>query len=79
MPQVLKSRKDGFSSLIQQESLDGLEGTVSSEEKVDKAGRKHLRTAANAKPVLTLKFFKHLHGLLENYTLYTLEHDNLFE
>lgn len=47
--------------------------------KVDSAAWEGPRLANHAMRLLTLRLFKHLHGLSENSALYALEDDKLFE
>lgn len=77
--QVLKSREDGFPHLSQRESLDGVEGSLIGEEKVDKAGRERSKTADLRCVCRRSSFFEHLHGHLGNNMFYALEDEKLFE
>lgn len=76
--QVLKSQKDGLSSLSQRESLHEVRDSVNDEKVADKAARECSETAKHAKRLQKSQFFKLLHGLLWNYTLHALQKDKLF-
>lgn len=77
--QVLKSRDDVFSRLLERESFDGMRGLVNSKEETDKTSWERSETADHSMRLLTLGFLKHLHGLLGKNTLYALENGKLFE
>lgn len=59
--------------------VDGVQGAVNGKENADKAAWKRSRSGNNAMRLLTLDFFKHLHGFLRNSTLYAREDGRLFE
>lgn len=62
-----------FSLFPQWKSFSGVGNPVSGEEKANKAAWKRSKAADHAICLLTLEFFKHLHSLLENNTLYALQ------
>lgn len=47
--------------------------------KVDKSAWERSEAADQAMRLLTLEFFNHLHGLVGNNTLYTLQNDEVYE
>lgn len=77
--QLLKSRKDGFLFLPQREPSGGVDGAVDTEEEVDKAVWERSGAVNQAMRLLTVEFFKSLHGLLGNNALYALDDERLFE
>lgn len=79
MLQTLKEREECFSTFSQQESFDSVEGLVTSEEEIDKAAWKRSESAHHVMCLLTLRFFKDLHGFLGKNPLYASENDKIFE
>lgn len=77
--QVLKSRGHISSSLSQQESFDGLEGSVDREAEAEKAACERSGIVNHAMLLLALDRFKHLHDLLGNSASYVLKDDKLSE
>lgn len=75
MRQVLKSRKDDFSSCSQREPFDSMEAPVSSKVEADNARQESRRSADYAIRRLALAFFRHLHDLFGRDTFYALYGD----
>lgn len=59
-----KSPENISAPLSRRESFESVEGPVSGEYVADRAAWKRSETADHAMRLLTLEFFKHLHGLL---------------
>lgn len=79
MLQILKPREYIFLYLSARESFDSVEGPLRNGEEIDKTVRKRSVSADRKMRLLTMKVFKHLHGLPARNTLYVSKSDELSE
>lgn len=75
MSQAIVSSYDGDSLCSQQYPLDGVENSVSTKKKVDKAVKKRSETMKHAMRLLTSEFFSHLNAPFPDSSLYVLDDD----
>lgn len=69
--QASKSRRDGVSPLSQRKSFGGIEDSLNSDEKDDGPACMRSEDADHAVHLLTLKYLRHLLGLLRNSTVFS--------
>lgn len=75
----MKTRSDSFSPRFQCESVNGVEGPMTSKDKRGMAARESPGAADHATRLLTLQFSSLLHGLFASSGLYTLDDDKPLE
>lgn len=73
MLQILKSKKGGFSPRLQEKSFDVTSSVVNSEDNAQIAAQELSKIVESAMRLLTLEFFKQLHGVLGSNTWYALK------
>lgn len=73
------SRRDGSSPRFLRESLDEVEGPVTTEEEVDEAAWERSEAVDYAMCLLALQFFSHPQALDASNSLYTIDDDRPVE
>lgn len=76
---TLKARSDDFSAHFRWEPLHRVESPLTAEEKVDGAKWECSRAVDHAMPFFSQQFFSHLHAILGNSNLYTVEDSKVLE
>lgn len=76
---VLRPRKGGSSPVLQRKWFHGVKRPVNRREEIKSAACEPSSAVGQAFLLHVLEFFKHLHGLLKNNTLYALKNDKLLE